>query len=582
MGFKSITELTKKASPDGLEKLPVSIDEYLETEQISDISIVKSRPELYDWSLIEKVFDLKDIFYDAPNKCYSYRHPDGGIIQIGQQLDLNYTNVDTVTLTEKMLVSLVPLAGNRKGIKRLDISSKVSVENFIGMVTAPSIPINQEGRVTIIGEVDANTSGEAENAIIYGSATLGEYSLTAPAKGLYCVKVGSIAVSATNGKIVVHPYILPKLDDLSDVTNNAAHGQPLVKQDDGTWAGDDTLQIEKIIPPSGTFVLDGDMESDTLTTSHVDTDTLSATGKIDANEVESTTGFKKTSYTDNDILTANGGTIALSDLKSGIYQLYNPSDGTTVVVEINAAGDILLKGNVLIDGSTYEVEAEKISTSEQTIELRRDATTGLPLGQYAGFIIKLYDGVNDGMIVIDNDGVLRIGDIGDLQPVLTREESPVDQSPMFWNNITKRAETLVGTTTKTTPVDADAVPLKDSADNYKPKWLSWANIKSTLKTYFDTLYVALTGNQTIAGIKTFTDSPIVPDGATGKKAVNYDQMEAFVDAELGLPPAEVTGSTEESLIAKYISVAETTITADKVLTILINGKQYQINVKEVV
>ena len=159
MGFKSINSLTKKSSPSGLEKLPVSANEYLETQQISDISLIKSRPELYDWSIIEKVFDLKDIFYEEANKCYSYRHPDGGIIQIGQQLDLNYTNVDTVPLTKKMLVSLVPLSGNRKGIRRLDITSKSSVENYVGMVAAESIAVNQDGRVTIIGEVDANTHG---------------------------------------------------------------------------------------------------------------------------------------------------------------------------------------------------------------------------------------------------------------------------------------------------------------------------------------------------------------------------------------------------------------------------------------
>ena len=46
-------------------------------------------------------------------------------------------------------------------------------------------------------------------------------------------------------------------------------------------------------------------------------------------------------------------------------------------------------------------------------------------------------------------------------------------------------------TEKATPVDADTVPLIDSAvegENPKLKWLSWANIKATLKTYFDTLY----------------------------------------------------------------------------------------------
>jgi hypothetical protein len=45
-----------------------------------------------------------------------------------------------------------------------------------------------------------------------------------------------------------------------------------------------------------------------------------------------------------------------------------------------------------------------------------------------------------------------------------------------------------GATAKTTPVDADYVGLMDSAASNILKKLSWANIKATLKTYFDTLY----------------------------------------------------------------------------------------------
>jgi nitrogen fixation protein len=46
------------------------------------------------------------------------------------------------------------------------------------------------------------------------------------------------------------------------------------------------------------------------------------------------------------------------------------------------------------------------------------------------------------------------------------------------------------TESKTTPIDADNLFLQDSADNSIWKLLSWANLKATLKTYFDTLYQA--------------------------------------------------------------------------------------------
>lgn len=57
---------------------------------------------------------------------------------------------------------------------------------------------------------------------------------------------------------------------------------------------------------------------------------------------------------------------------------------------------------------------------------------------------------------------------------------------------------------KTTPIDADSFNIVDSADSNAAKRVTGTNLKAYLKTYLDTLYVALTGNQTIAGNKTFS------------------------------------------------------------------------------
>jgi Protein of unknown function (DUF2793) len=55
--------------------------------------------------------------------------------------------------------------------------------------------------------------------------------------------------------------------------------------------------------------------------------------------------------------------------------------------------------------------------------------------------------------------------------------------------VTKGADEFSGLTDKGTPVDADLALIEDSAASGAKKKLSWANIKATLKTYFDTLYV---------------------------------------------------------------------------------------------
>lgn len=56
-------------------------------------------------------------------------------------------------------------------------------------------------------------------------------------------------------------------------------------------------------------------------------------------------------------------------------------------------------------------------------------------------------------------------------------------------------------TSKTTPVDADEIPLVDSAASNVLKKLTWANLKTTINTYIATIYAplaspALTGNPT--------------------------------------------------------------------------------------
>lgn len=58
------------------------------------------------------------------------------------------------------------------------------------------------------------------------------------------------------------------------------------------------------------------------------------------------------------------------------------------------------------------------------------------------------------------------------------------------------ATILHAATAKTTPVDADTMPLIDSAASNALKKVTWANIKATLKAYMDTLYSAIAHGHT--------------------------------------------------------------------------------------
>jgi len=71
---------------------------------------------------------------------------------------------------------------------------------------------------------------------------------------------------------------------------------------------------------------------------------------------------------------------------------------------------------------------------------------------------------------------------GAIYPVHVRQRiKDLADSALFTSDLTDA-------TGKTTPVDADTLPINDSAASNVLKKVSWANLKATLKSYFDTLY----------------------------------------------------------------------------------------------
>lgn len=76
-------------------------------------------------------------------------------------------------------------------------------------------------------------------------------------------------------------------------------------------------------------------------------------------------------------------------------------------------------------------------------------------------------------------------------PALT-DEHIIVQSAVTYNETNQQVlNTAASLTAKTTPVDADTMPLNDSAASNVAKKVTWANIKATLKAYFDGLYVPI-------------------------------------------------------------------------------------------
>lgn len=105
-----------------------------------------------------------------------------------------------------------------------------------------------------------------------------------------------------------------------------------------------------------------------------------------------------------------------------IGEVGTPTD-VTQVGDLNIKGNITIEGNITQNGSAYETHAEKIYTTKDYIYLREGATGALSPGDYTGMEAEKYDGTNNGRLVFDSSGTARVGDVGDEEPLLTRDES---------------------------------------------------------------------------------------------------------------------------------------------------------------
>ena len=128
----------------------------------------------------------------------------------------------------------------------------------------------------------------------------------------------------------------------------------------------------------------------------------------------------------------------------------------TQVGNLNLKGNITIEGDITQNGSAYETHAEKVYTTNDYIITRDGATGALASGDYSGFQVKKYDGINDGRLVIDNTGTARVGDVGGEQPLLTRDEtgSMTDGALLKWDGTNIKAATVFGN------IGSDTKPIK--------------------------------------------------------------------------------------------------------------------------
>lgn len=155
-------------------------------------------------------------------------------MQVGQEQIIRVVNKTGSALLNGTVVSVTSAQGQRPVIAKTDINNSALALATIGLLTE-DIPNNGEGYVTIMGIVrEVNTSAFLEGDTLFVSeSTPGTFTNVEPTVGKYHIRIGTVLYShATQGKICVRPFILPKVGDLSDTDTTVTSGDTLIH--DGT------------------------------------------------------------------------------------------------------------------------------------------------------------------------------------------------------------------------------------------------------------------------------------------------------------------------------------------------------------
>lgn len=241
--------------------------------------------------------------------------------------------------------------------------------------------------------------------------------------------------------------------------------------------------------------------------------------------------------------------------------------------DLGIVGDLNIQGDIIQNGSAYETHAEKIYTKNDYITLRDGAESGLLSGDYSGFQVEKYDGTNDGRLVIDNTGTARVGDVGDEQPLLTRDESVslTDDGLLIWDSANSKAVNLSTITTDAlgnltaTSFNGNATSAtkatNDGANNnivdtYANRLIG--NVSDNIEVYnkleedyhstFDISKFTITGTPTInngvaSGFSNNNKIIATPSAVTSLTSSSILEFEMRIDIGETLPTAQTTLAT---------------------------------------
>jgi len=138
-----------------------------------------------------------------------------------------------------------------------------------------------------------------------------------------------------------------------------------------------------------------------------------------------------------------------------IYGLYVEGAETNYL-----EGDLQITGDLFIDGTTFVVNNQEVTTSDNIIVVNNgEVGAGVTAGS-AGIQVDRGQLTDYQFLFIEADDNFQVGEVGSLQAVATRQDAPTDGGVPFWNNGSTRFDNSANLT-------ADSSGHLYSGDNVK-------------------------------------------------------------------------------------------------------------------
>lgn len=96
-------------------------------------------------------------------------------------------------------------------------------------------------------------------------------------------------------------------------------------------------------------------------------------------------------------------------------------------------GDLVINGNIIHNGSVYESNAEQVNIEDNLLLINKNEVGPGVTARYGGIEVERGTAINYQFVFDEFDDAFKIGEIGNLQKVATREDTPLSGGFARWN-----------------------------------------------------------------------------------------------------------------------------------------------------